>query len=123
MKLTFRLLIMLVLAAVLLSACSVGGRNALIGRWLPEKSAEGQAPAIQEYTTNGKYRQDVNSGLVLEATYQFEDDSVYVLIMPEGLGIATRVKFEVTGDKLTLTPYDEQTKTWSKTTSTLTRVK
>lgn len=122
MKLSSRLVIVLVLAAVLLSACSVGGRNALIGKWLPEKTADGQVPAVQEYTASGKYRQDVNEGLVLEANYQFEDDSTYVLKVPEGLGIAVRLRFSVVGDKLTLTPFDTQTNSWGAPV-TLVRVK
>jgi len=109
MKMPSRLLIVFVLAAVLLSACSVGGRSALIGKWTPETVAQGQPAAIQEYTAGGKFRQEVNSGLFLEATYQFVDDSSYILIIPEGLGIATHLKFSVQGDKLILTPIDPAT--------------
>ena len=122
MKLPTRLLIVFVLAAVLLSACSVGGRNALLGKWTPEKVVQGQPALIQEYTIGGKYRWEIASGVLAEATYQFEDDSTYVLKLPEGTGMATRLKFVVEGDKLTLTPLDLQAGQ-AATPETLVRVK
>jgi hypothetical protein len=122
MKLPIRLLILIVLAAVLLSACSVGGRFALVGKWVPEKVTAGQPTAVMEYTAAGKFHQEVDSGLLWEANYQFLDDSTYTLLMPQSQGGPVFFKFQVQGDKLTLTPIDQQTNK-PGTSTVLVRVK
>jgi hypothetical protein len=105
MKLPFRLLIVFVLAAALFSACSVGGRSALIGKWTPEIAPQGQSITIIEITTGGKFRQE-NGGVVQEITYQFINDNTISLIAAESQGGSTQLKFVVQGDRLKLTPID-----------------
>jgi hypothetical protein len=120
MKLPSRFLIVLVLAAVLLSACAVTGRTALIGKWTTE-TASGQPTVLLEYTTNGKFRQE-SSGIVQEVNYQFVDDNTVDLLLPDSQGGNTQLKFEVQGDKLTLTSIDPTTNQ-PGTPTVLTRVK
>jgi hypothetical protein len=108
MKLSTRFVIVFMLTAVLLSACIVGGRNALIGKWTPEKATAGQPVVTLEYTAGGKFRQETD-GIVTELTYQFLSDSTVRIIVPESQGGSSNMDFKVTGDRLDLIPIDPQT--------------
>jgi hypothetical protein len=94
MKFSPRLLLGLVMAALLLSACAVTARNALIGKW--EDPTQG---ITLEFTMDGHMRQ---TGVAQEVRFQFLDDNTITLIAPAATGEPQKIAFLVTGDTLTL---------------------
>lgn len=103
MKFPPRLLLGLVIAALLLSACAVTARNALIGKW--DNTTQG---VTLEFTMDGHMRQ-TGQGVTQELGYQFLDDNTITLLAPASAGQAQKIAFHVAGDKLTLDLGADQT--------------
>lgn len=99
MKRTTRLMLVVVVAALLISACGVVGRNALVGKWV-----ESQSGMSLEFTTDGRMRQyDTTQGATTEIPYQFLNDSSFVLKTGAASGGQEQsIAFAVNNDKLTL---------------------
>jgi hypothetical protein len=95
MKRTPRLLLAVVLVMVLLSACAVTARNAIIGKW-----NNPQQGAVLEFTMDGRMRQ-TSQGVTQEINFQFVDDAT-IELKSAGAGAAQPIKFSVAGDVLTL---------------------
>ena len=95
MKLAYRLVLLLVLAAVVLSACGVAGRNALLGKW---KSNDPTQDVSMEFTMDGRMRIG-SQGAIQEYVYQFVDDTTIALKASQG---EQKISFTVAGDKMTL---------------------
>ena len=96
MKFPPRLLLGLVIAALLISACAVTSRNALIGKW--EDSTQG---VTMEFTMDGHLRQ-LNQGVTVEFRYQFLNDTTISVLQPESAGGLKTLAFQIAGDNLTL---------------------
>ncbi len=96
MKSPFRLLILLVAAALLLSACAVTSRNALLGKW-----SNSTQDLVVEFTMDGHMRQ-TSQGVTQEIGFQFVNDNTIVLNAPSSAGAPQPIPFTVSGDKLTL---------------------
>ena len=96
MKFPFRLLILLVVAALLLSACAVTSRNALLGKW-----SNSTQDLVVEFTMDGHMRQ-TSQGATQEVGYQFVNDNTIQLIVPSAAGTPQPIPFKINGDKLTL---------------------
>jgi hypothetical protein len=96
MKRTPRLLLAFVLVMVLLSACAVTARNALIGKWTNPQNG-----MVLEFTMDGRMRQ-ASQGVTQELNYQFTDDTTIELKTSGSSGAPQPIKFSVAGDVLTL---------------------
>ena len=96
MKFPPRLLLGWIIAALLLSACAVTARNALIGKW--DNATQG---TTLEFTMDGHMRQ-TSQGVTQELGYQFLDDNTITLIVPATAGEPQKIAFRVAGDKLSL---------------------
>lgn len=107
MKLTTRLMLVFGLAALLISACGVVGRNALIGKWVESKSG-----MSLEFTTDGRMRQlNPTQGVTTEIPYQFLNDTSFVLKTAAASGGQdANVDFTISGDVLTLNLSGQQVK-------------
>ena len=99
MKLTISLMLVFVVTALLISACGVAGRNALIGKW-----ADSGSGASFEFTTDGRMRiVDPNQGVTTEVSYQFLNDTTFVMKTGAASGGADpQYSFAINGDQLTL---------------------
>ncbi len=96
MKSPFRLLILLVVSAMLLSACAVVSRNALLGKW-----SNSTQDLVVEFTMDGHMRQ-TSSGVTQEVGYQFVNDNTIMLNVPSSAGSPQPIPFTISGDQLTL---------------------
>jgi hypothetical protein len=107
MKLTTRLMLVFVAAALLISACGVAGRNALIGKWVDATSG-----MALEFTTDGRMRQvNPSQGVTTEIPYQFLNDTTFVLKPASASGSQdANVGFTISGDQLTLDLSGQQVK-------------
>lgn len=107
MKLTTRLMLVFVVVALLISACGVAGRNALIGKW-----AETTSGMVLEFTTDGRMRQsDPSQGVTTEIPYQFLNDTSFVLKTGAASGGQdSNVGFTISGDQLILDLGTQQVK-------------
>jgi hypothetical protein len=106
MKSTTRLLLVVLALSLLLSACAVVARNALIGKW-----SEGQSGFVMEFTNDGHLRL-TSQGMTIEVTYQFLSDSEIQLQGAQALGLSeatTNVPFKIEGETLTLTIQEQPT--------------
>jgi hypothetical protein len=95
MKHSIRILLALVITALLISACGVASRNALIGKW--ENTTQGLA---LEFTMDGRMRQ-TSQGVTQELGFQFKDDHT-IALDATATGAANTIPFTISGDKLTL---------------------
>ena len=84
------------MAALLLSACAVTARNALIGKW--DNPTQG---VTLEFTMDGHMRQ-TGQGVTQELGFQFLNDNTITLIAPAAAGEPQKIAFRVAGDTLTL---------------------
>jgi outer membrane biogenesis lipoprotein LolB len=98
MKPLTRLLFVLIIASLLLSACAISARNALIGKW---KSTDASATSY-EFTTDGRLRMKAQ-GATQELDFRFLNDTQIELLAPSSTGQNTLIPFAIAGDKLTLT--------------------
>jgi hypothetical protein len=104
MKRSPRLLLAFMLVLVLLSACAVTSRNAIIGKWGNE-----QQGVVLEFTMDGRLRQTAQ-GSTSEMNFQFVDDSsITFLTAGSTAGQQPAIKFTVNGDTLTLKVDDPST--------------
>jgi hypothetical protein len=99
MKQTTRLLLVLIVAALFLSACGVAGRNALIGKW-----ADATSGTQLEFTTDGRMRQtNTAQPGTSEINYQFVNDNTVLLKIGGASGQQDQsIAFAVDSDQLTL---------------------
>lgn len=98
MKPLTRLLFVFIIASLLLSACAIGARNALIGKW---SSAEDGA--TYEFTADGRLRMaNPAQGGTQELNFRFVDDTKIAIIAPGAAGQDSTIPFTIVGDKLTL---------------------
>jgi hypothetical protein len=96
MKRTSRLLLASVLVILILSACAVTARNAIIGKW-----SNIQQGVVLEFTIDGRLRQAAQ-GAVQELNYKFTDDSTIEILSSPTAGTPQPIKFSIAGDILTL---------------------
>jgi hypothetical protein len=97
MKPTPRLLLACVLVLILLSACAVTARNAILGKW-----SNTQQGVVLEFTMDGRLRQ-ASQGVTQELGYKFIDDTSIEINAASSSGAAPQpIKFSVAGDTLTL---------------------
>ena len=96
MKRIPRFLLAMVIFSLLITACAVVSRNALIGKW----SSQEQGLTL-EFTLDGRLRQ-TTQGVTQELGYQFLDDSSIELKVPGSTGAPQPIPFTIEGDTLTL---------------------
>ena len=97
MKYFPRLLVMMVVVALLLSACAVASRNALIGKWSATSSN-----MTMNFTIGGVVEFS-SQGATVEIPYQFlTDNSIVLKASPFTSTEDTNVTFTINGDNLTL---------------------
>jgi hypothetical protein len=97
MKTTSRLLIAFLALSLLLSACVVGGRNALIGKW-----SEASSGTVMEFTADGKLR-FFQQNATIEIPFQFLDDhTIIIKASPVTSTEDTNAPFKVSGDTLSM---------------------
>jgi hypothetical protein len=96
MKTSLRLFTLAVIAALLLSACAVTSRNALLGKW-----SNTTQDLTLEFTMDGHLR-NTSQGVTQELGFQFLDNSTIALIAPNVAGNPQPIPFTIDGDKLTL---------------------
>jgi outer membrane biogenesis lipoprotein LolB len=103
MKRTASLLIALVLASILLSACAVTARNALLGKWSQTTSDSTGAPVdvIFDFTLDGRLRVTA-PGQTIEYRYQFQNDTSILLKALGSSGEDVPAAFTIQGTLLTL---------------------
>ena len=105
MKKTIALIALLMVAAVLLTACG----NGLEG---PTWIQDGQTPEVSYTFKNGKLTMS-GGGVSMEGTYKIDGKKV-TLTLPEALGgESITMEFKVEGNKLTLTN-DGNSQTFTK---------
>ena len=97
-KFTARLLFIVILLSLALSACGVA-RAALIGKW-----QDAETGMVLDFKQDGKLRYG-SPGMTIEVNYQFMDDSTIILKGSDGQE-DTQMVWKVEGDKLTLVPTD-----------------
>jgi hypothetical protein len=96
MKIPTRLLILLVVSALLLSACAVASRNALLGKW--DNTTQ---DLTIEFTMDGHMRQ-TSQGVTQELGFQFVNDHTITLQTPTTGAAPQPIPFTISGDKLSL---------------------
>ena len=96
MKRLLRSLLALLIFSLLISACAVTARNALIGKW----NNEAQGVTL-EFTMDGHMRQS-SQGVTQELGYQFLNDNSIQLLVSSAAGAEQAIPFTISGDTLTL---------------------
>ena len=91
-----RFLLAMVIFSLLITACAVVSRNALIGKWNNQEQG-----MTLEFTLDGRLRQTAQ-GVTQELGYQFLDDSSIELKVPGANGAPQPIPFTIVGDTLTL---------------------
>jgi hypothetical protein len=98
MKPLSRLLFVFIITSLLLSACAIGARNALIGKW-----TSAQDSATYEFTTDGRLRMsNPAQGGTQELNFRFLNDTTIEILAPGSAGQNSTIPFSIAGDKLTL---------------------
>jgi len=96
MKRFSRFLLALVIFSLLITACAVVSRNALIGKWGNQEQS-----LTLEFTMDGRLRQ-TQQGVTQELGFQFLDDQSIELKVPGATGAPQPILFTIAGDTLTL---------------------
>ena len=91
-----RFLLALVIFSLLITACAVVSRNALIGKWNNQEQA-----LTLEFTMDGRLRQ-TSQGVTQELGFQFLDDNNIELKVPGATDVPQPIPFTIAGDTLTL---------------------
>lgn len=104
MKRSALLLIALVLASALLSACAVTARNALLGKWSQSQvdtTTGATVDTVFDFTMDGRMR-IIAPNQITEIRYQFVNDHTIALKGVGSSGEDISTPFTISGNKLTL---------------------